>query len=105
MINIINVFLVQMKHELDSCKQSLAQSELTSHQLHTTSEMREADYNSAIKSRDEALRDAKALAARIESLEEALQQQVSMGWGLEGLLFSKNLVNIWVFWQNVIYIP
>ena len=83
-----------MKHELDSCKQSLAQSELTSHQLHTTSEMREADYNSAIKSRDEALRDAKALAARIESLEEALQQQVSMGWGLEGLLFSKNLVNI-----------
>ena len=66
-----------MKHELDSCKQSLAQSELTSHQLHTTSEMREADYNSAIKSRDEALRDAKALAARIESLEEALQQQVS----------------------------
>ena len=77
-ILVYNVLIVQLKSELESCKQSLAQSELTSHQLHTTSEMREADYNTAIRSRDEALRDAKVLAARIETLEEAVERQVSV---------------------------
>jgi len=47
-----------------------------SQQLQTTSELRETDFNSAIRARDEALKDAKILASRVESLEEAIQQQV-----------------------------
>lgn len=65
-----------MKHDLDNCKHALVQAETTSQQLQTTSDLRETDYNNAVRARDEALRDAKTLAARVESLEEIIKQQV-----------------------------
>lgn len=45
-------------------------------QLQSMSETRENDFKSAIKARDEAVRDAKLLAGRVETLEEALRSQV-----------------------------
>lgn len=56
-----------------SCKQSLSKAEMTSQQLESMSQTRETDINAAIKARDEAVKDARTLALRVESLEEALQ--------------------------------
>ena len=71
----------------------LTQSETTCQQLQATSDLREADYNTAVRSRDEALRDAKTLAARVESLEEVIKQQVCCYYILKLLNFFHELCN------------
>lgn len=67
-----------MKAELEACRQLLTNSEKTCHQLEKSSEAREADLTSAGLARDEAIKDAKTLALRVQSLEEALQLVVGV---------------------------
>ncbi|KAF6033045.1 CCDC150 [Bugula neritina] len=80
----------KLKQELSNSRQALTQAEMMSQQLQTTSELRETDFNSAIRARDEALKDAKILASRVESLEEAIQQQEELKTEVEEKLREDN---------------
>ncbi|XP_067946207.1 coiled-coil domain-containing protein 150-like [Watersipora subatra] len=80
----------KLSHELRSCKQTLSQSESTCQQLQTSCETRETDFNSMKQSRDAAQKDARLLTARLEALEEALQQQEEIKAEVEDQLKEDN---------------